>query len=303
MTMSDFEKRLAIHADITKSAMRSPFDTERKMFIMTEKKHKITKIAIISAAAVCLIASTVFAAHRLLGAGDAANSLGDSKLAQYFEGNRASSATVTDSHYKATVLGIASGENLSDFASSSWELFPERTYAVVAIEKADGSEMTFDDNILVTPLIRGLNPFLYNIFTMNGGYTSDIIDGILYRIIECDAIECFADRDVYMAIVSESFLNNNAFAFDEATGEISPKEDYDGTNILIKLNLDKSKADRKKAEEYLNKMREAHLSPDSDSDACEPEGDSEEITLTESGDFYIESTENDGEHTLTVTEK
>ena len=156
----------------------------------------------------------------------------------------------------ANVLGIASGENLSKFESSSWELFPEKTYAVVAVEKTDGSPMSFDDQILVTPLIEGLRPWEYNIFTMNGGYTADIIDGVLYRIIEFDNIEYFADRNVYIAVLSEAFPDNTAYSFDETTGAIAPKDDYNGTNILIKLELDKSKADPKKAMEYLNKLNE-----------------------------------------------
>lgn len=301
--MSDFEKRLARHADITKSAMHSPFDTERKTINMPQKKFSIKKIAVLTAAALCVIGSAVFAAHQLLTARGTANTLGDAKLAQYFESRNSSSETVTDKDYKATVLGIASGENLSDFASSSWELFPERTYAVVAVEKTDGSAMTYDDDILVTPLISGLNPFLYNIFTMNGGYISDIVDGVLYRIIEFDSIECFADRDVYIAVVSESFLNNKSYAFDESTGEITPKEDYDGTNILIELTLDKSKADREKAQEYLDKIRGADSSSGKEDEYYEPGGESEEIILAENGDFYIESTENDGGHTVAITEK
>ncbi len=60
--------------------------------------------------------------------------------------------------------------------------------------------MTFDDSILILPLIDGLKPWEYNIYTMHGIYGAQITDGVLYRIIEFDSIGCFADRNVYMAV-------------------------------------------------------------------------------------------------------
>lgn len=257
MKISDLEIRLRQHAKITKSVIAAPFDIEREEKDMLNKNtHNMKRVLLLTAAVICLIGTTVFAALHLLSAKDVANKLGEPGLAKYFDGQSALSETVEDGEYKATVLGITSGENLSNFKSSSWDVFPEKTYAVVAVEKTDGSDMTFDDNILVTPLIEGLSPWEYNIFTMNGGYSADIIDGVLYRIIEFDNIEIFADRNVYIAVLSERFLNNTAYSFDEKTGTIAAKKDYNGTNILIKLNLDKSKADPKKAEEYLNKLKE-----------------------------------------------
>ena len=280
MKISDLEKRLQEHASITKSVMAAPFDLESEELNMSDTRHHSIKRAILIAAAItCLIGTTAFAAFHLLNAKDVANKLGDAKLAQYFEEHGTVSDTITDGDYKATVLGIVSGENLSRFKSSSWEFFPERTYAVVAVEKADGSPMTFEDNILVTPLIEGLNPWQYNVFTMNGSYSADIIDGVLYRIIEFDNIEYFSDRNVFMAIVSELFLNNEQYSFDENTGAIAPKEDYNGTNILIRLNLDKSKANPIKAAEYLNKL-DNRITVSDESDEAESGEDVKEILIT-----------------------
>lgn len=305
--MLELEKRLRKHAEITKSAMHSPFDEERKESIMTKKTHNIKKIAVLAAAALCIIGTTVFAAYHLLSAKEVASSLGDSKLAEYFDKQGNVSETVTDGDYKATVLGITSGENLSDFKSSSWEIFSERTYAVVAVEKTDGTAMTYDDEILVTPLIQGLKPWQYNIFTMNGGYTADIIDGVLYRIIEFDSIEYFADRDVYIAVLSQPFLNNTSYAFDETTGEISPKDDFNGTNILIKLNLDKSKADPQKAQEYLDKLNEkVKISDDVPEDSgydISLESENEEVQIKSSDKFKVKTEEDDDSVSLIITDK
>lgn len=279
MKISELEVRLREHAEITKSIITPPFDIEREELNMS-KRYDFTRIALIAAVILVLAGTTVFASYRLLGAKDAVNTIGDTKLAQYFEKQGNVSDTVTDGAYKATVLGIVSGENLSSFKSSSWEIFPERTYAVTAIEKTDGSEMTYDDEILVTPLIEGLSPWQYNIFTMNGSYTADIIDGVLYRIIEVDSIEYFADRNVYMAIVSDGFLNNKQYTYDEATGTIEPKEDYDGTNILIKLPFDKSKANPQKAAEYLNKLNE-DMKESEDTENTEDTENVTEVVITD----------------------
>lgn len=280
MKISDLETRLQNHAEITRSAIAAPFDIESEELKMTRKKYNFKRTALIAAAIICLLGTTVFATIHLKSAKDIANTLGDTQLAEYFNEQGGISETVTDGEYKATVLGITSGENLSKFKSSAWELFSERTYAVVAIEKSDGSEMTFDDEILATPLIEGLNPRQYNIFTMNGGYTADIIDGVLYRIIEFDSIEYFADRNVYIAVLSEAFLGNDAYSFDEATGAIAPQEDYDGTNILIKFDLDKSKANPEKAQEYLDKLNDVVKISDDGDDTSLSDEDVEEYAIT-----------------------
>ncbi len=282
MKISDLEQRLREHAQITKSVIAAPFDIESEEFNMVNRKHhNIKRIMLLAAAVICLIGTTVFAAFHLMSAKDVADKFGNTKLARYFEENGTVYDTVADGDYKATVLGITDGENLSKFKSSSWEVFPDRTYAVVAVEKTDGSAMTFDDNILVTPLIEGLRPWQYNIFTMNGGYSADIIDGVLYRIIEFDNIEFFADRNVYMAVLSEMFLDNKAYSFDEKTGAIAPKKDFKGTNILIKLNLDKSKANPKKAAEYLAELDEdTEASGKSDEEGNDENVDVKEIIIT-----------------------
>lgn len=277
MNISDLEKRLQEHAKITKSVITAPFELEREDINMEKKeKQNIKRAVLLAAVIVCLIGTTAFAAFHFLSAKDVANRLGNAKLAQYFSARGTVYDTVTDGDYKATVLGIASGKNLSSYVSSTDEVSPDKTYAVVAVEKADKTPMTYDDPILVTPLIEGLRPWEYNIFTMNGGYTADIIDGVLYRIIEFDNIEYFADRNVYMAVVSDMFLDNTPYSFDEKTGEISPKTDYDGTNILIPLTLDKSKANPEKAAEYLKQLEE-NLDSSDDAEQPEPDRESENV--------------------------
>lgn len=256
MNLAQLEKKLEKHAKATKSAMATPFDIEREeLYIMKKRSFKPKKL-LLTAIIVCLIGITAFSAIHFLSPKEVAEEIGDTALSQYFDEDNIISETKTDGKYKATVLGIASGQKISNFKSSSWDLFPDRTYVAVAVEKTDGSDMTYDDEILVTPLIQGLNPQRYNIVTMNGGYSAKIIDGILYRITECDSVEFFADRNIYLAVTDTTFLNKNQYNFDEKNGIITENENYEGTNILFDLELDKSKADPQKARDYLERLEE-----------------------------------------------
>jgi hypothetical protein len=76
----------------------------------------------------------------------------------------------------------------------------------------------------------------------------------MYRLIECDGVEIFADRGVYIAVSSYNFFNNQSFAYNEDTGEISLKADAGGISVVFDLPLDKSKVDPAKAEAYLKEM-------------------------------------------------
>lgn len=251
MRITELEERLRNHAKIAKSMMAAPFNMESEEIKMTTKKRMKKGALLLVAALICIIGTSAFATYQYLSAKDIVNKFGDYSLAQYFGDDEIASETITDGKYKATLLGIVSGENLSSFVLDS---YPDRTYAVVAVEKTDGSEMTYDDDICVSPLVQDLRPWQFNIVFMRGGYTEVIDNGILYRMIECDNIEYFADRQIYMAVTDMTFIDNQPFAFDENTGLISADENYAGTNILFNLELDKSKANPQKAEEYLKSL-------------------------------------------------
>ena len=134
--------------------------------------------------------------------------------------------------------------------------------------------MTYDDEILVTPLIEGLKPWQYNIYTMDGGRQSKIIDGVLYTIVEFDSVEYFADRHIYLAVLDQTFYTTEAYNYDEKTGVISVNEGYNGTNILFELKVDKSKANPNKAAEYLDKIDKKINGDDVSDDLDEELGES-----------------------------
>lgn len=214
-------------------------------------------------AAACIIACTlllpvsIYAAQKLLSPKEISVEIEDDKLGEAFQKDGEEVyQSVTDGVYKATYLGHVNGEFMSERAGSAWELNPERTYVAVAIERIDGTEITYEDNLFVSPLIQGLKPWEYNIASMHGSYVSPMIDGILYRIIECDSIEAFADKELYLIVSDTSFYSVDAYHYDEVTGLITVNDDYPGTNILFSMKLDPSKADSEKAQAYLEQLEE-----------------------------------------------
>lgn len=269
MKMDEFENRIRKHAGIAKTIVAPPFSIEGEELNMENKKYNVKKIMLTIVAATCILGTTALAAYHFLSAKQVANEMGDTILSEYFDENEIISETKIDGKYKATVLGIANGEKISKFKSSAWEVYPDRTYVAVAVERTDGTTMTYDDEILVTPLIEGLAPWKYNIVTMHGGYSAQVIDGILYRIIECDSVEFFADRNLYLAIVDKMFLDNKPYTFEESTGHISVNDQYEGTNILFDLELDKSKADSEKAKDYIKSLEVSEEEEDSSTDIKE----------------------------------
>ncbi len=236
----------------------------------SQMKHKYRKrLSAGLLAAVLLLALSVsaYAAAQLFSAKQIVDHLGDKLLADAFESKDAIqiNQSKTSGDYRFTLHGLVSGAGLSEFPHSAEEIYPDRTYVVVSIARQDGKPMpdTRDpeygkEPFFVSPLIKGLEPWRINIASMSGAYSETVIDGVMYRLLECDQVEIFADRGVYLAISSgKTFYSTEAYRYDENTGEIQPKEDYPGAAVLFDLPLDEAKADSVKAEAYV----EAVLSP------------------------------------------
>ena len=191
-----------------------------------------------------------------------AEKIGDKKLAEAFSGEDAVDINETQHFEKfdVTLMGIASGRDIAEYVTEkNGEILNDRTYIVTAVSRTDGTPMpenTSDEaygdlQFFVSPLIQGCNPALVNVISMDGVYTEFIQDDVLYRLTECSNIEIFADRTVYLCVSDGSFYNEEAYNYDETTGEISRAEDYKGVNALFELPLDPALADPEAAEEYL----------------------------------------------------
>lgn len=248
---------------------------------MKETKHmdgkKVRRIpAAVVAAAVILGAGSVtaYAAWKYMTPDKVAESFKDYALMEAFQGEDAVMINERQSYggYNITLLGIVSGKNISQYASEhNGVVEDDRTYTAVAIENADGTPMpdTSEDAygdlaFCVSPLIKGYDPNWYNVVTMRGGYSEFQDNGILYRLVECDNVEVFADHGLYLCVSDGTFYNPAAYNYDEATGEITRNEGYEGLNALFELPIDASKADPQAAAEYLTSLEESEQNTDED---------------------------------------
>lgn len=236
---------------------------------MKEKKWNGKRMAVaasIAAAVLVMGGGTTYAAWRYLSPQEAANEINNTTLADAFEGEDAQIVNESQTYgdYRATLIGIVSGRAISDFqVSSGGEVLDDRSYWLLAIEHADGTPMPETsspeygkERFLASPFIQGLNPGLYNIYSFSGGYTEFVKDGVLYRMGDCDNLEAFADREVYLGLTDDDSLRSVdlGYVFDEETGKITRNESYEGCNALFMLPLDASKADPGKAQAYVNSL-------------------------------------------------
>ncbi len=248
-------------------------DPELVQKIKYEFKEKTMKKSIIrrffgtTAAAVLasvFITSTAFAAWYFLKPSEVADKFENRALSAAFNSDTAINinASVTSGDYIFTLLAIVSGKDItSQPIYINGDILSDRTYSIVAIQKSDGSPMPSvqDDEygnmpFYVSPYIKGLKPWQVNAHTMNGGHSEMVVDGVLYRIIDCDEITMFADRGIYLGINTGSFYNSDAFIFNEETGELKSNPDYDGTSAVFDLPIDKALANPEKSQQYLDTL-------------------------------------------------
>ncbi len=214
--------------------------------------------------ALLIIALSAFAALRYLSTREVAEKLGNEKLAEIFgsESGEFAPEVQTAGGYMVTLHGLVSGEEISDWQFvSNEEIITDKTYAVITIEKADGTPMpgTLDDayddeQFLVSPYISGYDPKWVNMFSLRGGYYAFVENGVHYRLMDTRNIEVFADHTLYIGVSEGTFYNLDAYLFDPETGEISRNESFDGLNALFTLSIDPAKADSEKANEIIQRI-------------------------------------------------
>lgn len=258
---------------------RATIEKMKEQYIMLSgKTHKSLCSAILAAALVVAVPVGAFAAWQLLSPAQVAHELQDTALEKAFASEEAMfiNQSVQSGGYRITLLGLVSGSACSDYLPSDVEINQERLYAAVAIENADGSPMPDTSSeeygqksFLVTPLIQGQLPWQVNIFTMGGGYGEFVQDGIQYRLVECEDVMAFADRNVWLAVTDEFSISNGTFLYDEATGNVAENPNADGVNVLFKLPLAAASADKIKAEQLLQQWKaDSTYNPEYDTEAA-----------------------------------
>jgi hypothetical protein len=234
-----------------------------------------------------LIPATAFAAWHFLSPSQVADEFEYPALAEAFDSDDALlvNETKSDEGYDVSFLGIVSGDGLTALDNT---VDAAKTYAVVAIAKQGGVMPNTSDDaygstpFFVSPLIHGQKPWQFNAASMGGGYSACVVDGLMYRLIECDSMEMFADRGLSLVVSSTDFYSVDAFDYNESTGLVSPNAGFDGVNLVFDLPLDTKNADHEKAQKYLdtlwdNNTAEAEESPIPDGEV------GRDITITADG--------------------
>lgn len=249
---------------------------------MKQKKYKKVSAAVIAAALVAASSITAFAAWQHLSAADVADRMGEKGVAKSFveqsenlgeneEGRESQKEAESQRYggYKVTMLGVVSGEDLSEKPHiSNGEVRNDRTYCVVAIQREDGMAMDEEHgDYFVSPLVEGLNPGLYNAATFGGNYSKFVEDGILYHLLECDNIEYFADHKIYLCVTDTVFYDNRLYHYNEADGSITRNTEYEGLNALFDLKMDASLADPAKAQNLIDEIDDRLSENDKDEES------------------------------------
>lgn len=283
---------------LNQKIIRKIQEKEREDMSKGSRKIKVPAAALLAAAVLFVGSVTGYAAWKYLTPGQVAETVEDKGLAAAFQSEDAVAVNEVQEYgnYRITLLGIVSGKNLSQYTmeDGAGNILDDRTYVVTAIENVDGtprpdtSEDSYgEDAFFVSPLIQGLNPAVYNSVTMDGGYSEIVENGIQYRIAECDNVEKFADRQVYLCVNDGPFYNNDAYSYDEQSGNISRNEGYQGVNALFTLPLDKSRADKDAAEEYI-KNKENEWNGSKETEEAESQ-DMEENDITDQAAKEVEN--------------
>lgn len=258
--MSEFEEKLRQHGESAVKRVASPFDIESEDLTMN-KKRNIKNVMLIAAAAAIMLCTTAFAAYKLMTPYEIAEKAEYHELAGVLSDNdmKFDIPPQQTGDYTIQLLGITTGKNLSNFTEDFGN--NDRSYIIGAISRTDGKSMddTEYPGMMLTPLISGCKPWEVNIFTLGGGRSEFIDNGVVYFVCECDSIEIFADHNVYIALYGSRTPDDKSVGIApssdifkmEADGSIRFADGYDGLGAIFTVPLDKSKADPQKAEEYL----------------------------------------------------
>lgn len=241
-------------AQVDALSFSSDFQDRTMARLAQEKERKPMKkmnlkAVLLAAAVVAAMSVTAYAAITLAPR-DVAQRAGNEALAAAFEGEDAITVneTKTVGDYNVTLMGLVSGTGLSRVESLPDSVDQDKTYAVLAYARTDGADITEGvPDLTVSPLVEGYAPWRLNAWTLGGGVSSFAQEGVLYYLFECDNVEPFADRTVYLAVYPGTHTPPSAelFGFEDATGVITSK----GEAALFSLPLDESKANAQKAEE------------------------------------------------------
>lgn len=268
-------------------AARQRIEKEQNKMSMIRMK----KAALLTAAAVALLAISVSAAMLWLTSAQVADRVEEPLLAEAFQSEDAIvlDESVTAGDYQITLAGMVSGEDLSTPTDYNGEIINDRTYAVFRVARADGEPLTDYPNLSYSPLVDGYHVRCVNAWTLGTTTQQFIEDGVIYCLFDCRNLEMFADHPVRFAIYEGGVPNTDLFSMAE-DGTISLREGVVGA--LFTLPLDESRADPAAARAFA----EGTGIP------WEPMTDAELAAQAEAAPDVKESVDGEGNQSFTIRE-
>ncbi len=274
ITPTDSNKKeilLKIQNSKKENAKSNGFSLVGKEFYM-----KKAVAAVVIALCVLSVSTGVYATYRWLTGKQVASELGDQKLAKYFDKSEEEIKIQEQGKYKVAFLGMVSGKNISDNLSDD-TVDAQMDYFVTAVEHKDGTPMSDEEDVVASPFVQGVSPMEFNIYSMKESCARGIRkDGVVYLLTECQDVEIFADRKVYLAVMDGPNMGQG-YRMDEETGEITRNEKFEGLNVLFELALDAGKADKEVAQKYLDQVRKEMETTEDEQNSAEPKDDLENL--------------------------
>lgn len=158
-----------------------------------------------------------------------------------------------------TFEAIADGGCLRQVFTKNGELIEnkaEDTYAIFTVKRTDGASVLYsEDGQGLTPgnigyilLVKGYaaNPCTFADCYGIGLYEEN---NVLYVACNITDANLFADEDLYIGFTNRMVINCDILRMDK-NNEYHYVESYDGIPALFDFDLDDSRADREKAEQY-----------------------------------------------------
>jgi len=294
----------SLSADLVNETQRKLHNKEATSMRLNNKQPLKWAAAIIIG--LMLTGVTGLATWQLLTPSEVADEFEQEELRIAFDSEDALhiNESITSEGYIFTLKSIVSGEDLTDMRMyMDGDIRNDRTYAVVAIEQEDGTSMVESgSSFFISPYVHGFAPWQVNIARLGGGHLETFIDGVLYRIVDMENIEIFAERGVYLGISLGNF-SFEAIDFDDETGEISLNPDFNGSSVLFDLPLDSSLADEERVQEILGEFfydDEEVDEEDVGDEEDDPADDLDDI-FGEEGGFMVTWIDEDGEERITTS--
>ncbi len=214
---------------------------------MTKAINKPTKILIAAVMLIAVLSFSAFAISKLLSPGEVAGHFGESRAAEAFDKQICVAESVTDKGYTVSFLGLVKGEKFESEAIKA-----DCSYYVVSVAASDGSPLSLSDGnpLGMSVIIEGYPAYRVNTWTLNTSANGMEENGVLYYLYDCENLEIFADKNVYLAVF-EGMLPDIDTITMNTDGTFSFAEDYNGFKAMFRLPLDSSKANPEEANKIL----------------------------------------------------